>query len=66
MCEVLDRAINKGIQQGREEGYRSGQADGVRMERERNVRMLSAAGLTLQDIANALQIDLQSVQQILA
>lgn len=58
MCDVLDRAVNKGITQGIEQG--------ILTERENNIRTMSQQGAEPGLIARLLCLDLSTVQAVLS
>lgn len=61
MCDVLDRVETRGLERGRIEG----RVEGARMEREQNARGMQAIGMTVEQIAAALQIDIPAARQLL-
>lgn len=65
MCDVLDKAINKGHTAGLAEGHAAGLAEGVQKERRENARGMRAIGMTLDQIAAVLRTDVPSVTKML-
>jgi len=56
----------EGIEKGREEGIEKGREEGIEKGRENDIRLMAKKGLSSQDIAKFLDIDLDKVNKILS
>lgn len=61
MCSVYDQIENKGIEKGRQEGIEKGRQEGYRSAQTDNARSMRVEGLSLEQIARILHLDVTDV-----